>query len=203
MRSLRSTLVVSVFVVTAGCGGSGYIPIDPEGVIVSDRAIDMCQGSSYGELQVLLETIMAAKDMGMTRAEWVAELSSTSPLSDMPCYFALLDQVYTDDSSSPGQQDGEDDAPPPLTVTATSPSTAVPGGSITCSASAHGGQGTISFTWQITALGPAGSVTITGDNSQTAVVTFSADAAGTFSFQVTATDTAGQRASAPVSVVVQ
>lgn len=94
--------------------------------------------------------------------------------------------------------------PPAITVAASGPSTATGGTNVTLTAITTGGTAPVSFAWEITALGTAGSATLTPADgiSQAIVVAFSTDASGAFAFQVTATDAAAQTASAAKTVTV-
>jgi hypothetical protein len=77
----------------------------------------------------------------------------------------------------------------PLTVTASGPATATGGSTVQLVAVVQNTVGAISFSWAVTSTGTGGTVTVQNSSSETMSATFSQDAAGSFSFTVTASDT--------------
>lgn len=76
------------------------------------------------------------------------------------------------------------------------------GGDTTLIATAINGVGIVRYSWQLVALGSAGTATLGNVNSRICTVAFSEDALGPFVFQVTATDVTGSVASDRVQVTV-
>jgi len=109
------------------------------------------------------------------------------------------------DTDSDGTGDVCDSTPyGTLTVSAGADTTVIGGSAVTVTASiTAGGTAPYTFAWLQTASGTAGSVTMapTSGAAQAVVLTFSDDASGTFTFQVTATDTNGANGSDTVDVV--
>lgn len=112
---------------------------------------------------------------------------------------ANADQADTDGD---GTGDACDDTPNgDLSVTAAASSaTATGGDDVTLTATRTNGVAPVSFAWELTASGTAGSVTLANAATQTATATFSDDAEGSFTFQVTATDSLGATAMATTTV---
>jgi len=87
-----------------------------------------------------------------------------------------------------------------FSVSAGADQTATGGATVTLTGTATNGVSPIGWSWLLASSGTAGSVVLTNSTSQTAQATFTADATGDFTFQVTATDAAS--ASATDTVVV-
>jgi hypothetical protein len=92
--------------------------------------------------------------------------------------------------------------PGPMTVNAGADQTATGGDTINLTAITTNGTAPFTFAWLLTSSGSAGSVILTNAATQTATATFSADAAGTFTFQVNATDSLAATASDTMDIVV-
>jgi hypothetical protein len=107
------------------------------------------------------------------------------------------------DSDGDGTGDACDSTPSgDFSVSAGDDRAADGGDQLTLNATRSGGIGAITFSWELVSSGIAGEATLVETNSQSLVVTFSDDAEGDFTFQVTATDSISTSVTDTVVVTV-